>query len=191
VEQVKIGLIGPHGAGKTTLVRDFCSEYPWITPITSASRDVHAAGWPLNQDATPLSQFLVSMARINKEQRAYETNNRMFISDRTPLDSIAYTLVQMDDFWAGGKSSPMKYYLSVAEELAVRHTRQYDKVFFIEPLDHIAYDGTRPTGEEYRNKVCTYMRQLCEENGIECVSIHPASRQARLEILAKNVFGVV
>jgi predicted nucleic acid-binding Zn ribbon protein len=126
VEKVRVGFMGAHSTGKTTTVEEIMATHLLPRPVfvQSTSRDVGAAGYGINETASPLSQLLVTTGRVVKEDTIYEGNYSHVISDRTPLDSLAYTMWSAVHTW---KMDPQDIYLQYSTGLVVNHMKKYDR----------------------------------------------------------------
>lgn len=90
---MRIGVSGPHGTGKTTLVEELCGRLGDHTPVDEPyvllAEEGHEVGFP----PTP-ADFRVQLAR-SVDALALPSTKLVF--DRTPLDFLAYLAVLQVD----------------------------------------------------------------------------------------------
>ena len=96
---MSIGLTGSHRTGKTTLAKAFGEKFEMHVCLTSASHVFQTLGYSPQEDY-PIDirldiqeAILKDFARQYKE--ASDVSNRTFITDRTPIDLMAYTLADI------------------------------------------------------------------------------------------------
>ena len=90
-----IGLCGSHRVGKTTLALEFASEVEIPFVQTQASSVFERMG--LNPAADyPLDiRFEVQHEILSEAEQQYAEAGRVFVTDRTPIDMMAYTLADI------------------------------------------------------------------------------------------------
>lgn len=155
---MRIGFIGSHSTGKTSVAQLIDSRHDNVIYVPSASRKVLADGMPLNRQADEVSQILTTVARIVDEQIAVEENpDKITLSDRTPLDSLAYTKYQIDRVWGGAH----EFYWNYSEKFVKAAMLKYDLVFYF-PVGRFALtpDGVRDLDEAYRTSIDEIVVQL-------------------------------
>lgn len=153
---MKIGFTGSHGTGKTSLMNKLgtLSEFADYELVGSTSREVKRMGLPINQEATPYSQLLITNMRDLVEHWA----GLNFISDRTVLDSMAYTAYQFDHVWP--KTEEVYTVLNVSRLITANSMKKYDHVFYFPLMDGpVTSDGTRPTDPEYQARHDRYIQE--------------------------------
>lgn len=154
---MRIGFIGSHSTGKTSValrVNDLMNN---VLYVPSASRKVLAAGGKLNREATKESQILTTVARVVDEQSAYESNaGKIILSDRTPLDSLAYTKYSLDNIWGEDE-----FYWNYSDKFVRSAMLNYDLVFYF-PVGRFAItpDGVRDPDEGYRTAIDEIILEL-------------------------------
>jgi deoxyadenosine/deoxycytidine kinase len=139
----KIGICGAHGTGKTTLGKAI-SETLKLNFITNTMRSM----WQefgitdfekLPADARSLFQKHAITRQIKFEE---EQNQAGFITDRTVLDNLGYTLLNSDMFGAD-----LEVYKLLVQERLKNYTHLiYLPVVFDSPSEHLRADiSTRIT----------------------------------------------
>jgi hypothetical protein len=162
---MKIGFVGPHGSGKTSLAKHLVANSPefgkFIYVPSSARRLENKVG--INKEATPYSQLLITVTRIADEEDLSDNGRAHLLCDRTPLDSLAYTHYQNEHVWANRGDEMLK-----SSELLVRRVmRDYDLVVYFPAYWPPEDDGTRMTDPEYQKMIGLYMMMYMNRFGIK------------------------
>lgn len=142
-----IGFIGSHGTGKTTAAKEYTKMAGGL-PLLSSSREVHGAGLPINKEATRLTQLMITVARAN-QAHAYGNHQGLYVADRTPLDSYAYTHYQIDNVW-NGDADLDRLYLDQTHALVHAAMEKYDKLFFFPVYWSAKGDSARIEDDVYQ-----------------------------------------
>lgn len=147
---MRIGFTGSQGTGKTCVAKRYAEE-KGIYFVPSSARRVAAAGFKVNEQADELSQLLTTVLRITDEEKA----QRLYpatISDRTPLDSLAYTWYQISHKWVYNEPRTTLYWETTGA-IVENHMRKYDKVFYFPVLWEPKGDGIRNTDRQYQVEI--------------------------------------
>ncbi|MGV9414674.1 AAA family ATPase [Nocardia sp. NPDC003693] len=83
---MRIGVSGPHGTGKTTLVNDLCSRFGELTPVDEPYVLLEEDGYEFDYPPSR-ADYRAQLSR-SIELLATEPDGSVF--DRTPLDFLAY-----------------------------------------------------------------------------------------------------
>lgn len=148
---MKIGFTGSQGTGKTTLAKYMLKDKAFkdYSFVPSTARIAEAEGFKVNRDADPLSQLLTTVGRVTAEY-AVDKMGLNTISDRTPLDSLAYTTYQFNNVWTDFNS---KYYWQVSYDLVEKYMSEYDVIFYFPPYWEPKGDGLRDTDPQYQEDI--------------------------------------
>lgn len=172
----RIGLLGSHGTGKTSLAAAY-SAATGVPLVTSASRRVKQAGWPINQHATCESQAATTVGRLAAQLSAGDR----FVSDRTLLDSMAYNKWQLDHIWKS--SAKTTYWYETMEQVTLHAMQLYDALFYIPISFPIVADGVRATEIVYQRQIDELIQQFIVQYGL-AVHVVPAGEiPARLQFM--------
>lgn len=141
-EPSRIGILGSHGVGKTTLAKALSNELH-VTRIDEVARTVLSLGFELNDQATIQTQLLMWLGQLWEEQDLEE-----FVADRTLLDVVVYSN------YMRAKLSPKElYFLNAIEALTYQHMLSYSALIYVpiefDPED----DGVRSTDLEFQNEI--------------------------------------
>lgn len=180
---MKIGFIGTHASGKTTLVKAFEND-DRFTIVTSLSREAMSYGVALNDDATPFDQLLLSTGRIGYSP----PNDRVYLLDRTPLDTLSYTLYQHEYSW-DQKDPRLEYMMYSLNTMVAWDMRTYDKLFYFPiywPVVPTA-DGVRSTDEDYRRYIDRETKLSLESFQLEYETIPNLDTEGRVEFVLQHL----
>ena len=181
---MRVGFTGAQGTGKTTLLRAIESAGLNFSVVPSTARAALRSGYKVNRDADPLSQLVTTVSRVSTEDRIDHDAVRC-VSDRTPLDSMAYTCYQVHNVWDVDKS--MDYYMEVTRDLVVRHMYKYDHIFYFPVFWTPKEDGVRDGDVNYQQDIDKIIVGLLESYGLEYHTVPKGSTQERLSWLTKTL----
>lgn len=182
---IKIGMTGAHGTGKTSMalamLRNAAFKDSVLVPSTA--RQIKEYGYPINREATELSQILVPLLRMVDEYESEpKAEGEALISDRTLVDSLAYTMYQNDHVWESG--SLIEY---VSRRLTEMHMDSYHYVLYFPIYWEGVEDGVRDPDEAYRQAIDTNVLSILELMNIEYLVVPDVSPDERaawfLEVL--------
>lgn len=183
---MKIAFIGSNGTGKTSVAQEFSRRRPEFKVVGSAAREASLAGYEINKDATPLSQLLTTVARVNLEIAAGSN----YITERSSLDHLAYTLwhLKNDNLWCGDLAR-REYYILQSMWFARNHARNYDHVFYFPVFWKPKGDKFRSNDEIYQKEIDLIIRELLDRFSIEYAIMENESvfrRTDFIETVIKN-----
>lgn len=185
---MRIGFLGSHSTGKTSVADEIVKSRLLgdIAFVPSTARKINSFGYSINQQATPVSQFLVTVSRIVDEDIIASGNHDYTVSDRTPLDSLAYTHWQAKNVWQMEKDDP---YLTYSRELVLAHMKKYDFVFFFPVTWGLVSDGVRSDDDRYRVEVGGLMKSLADFYGVKYHTVPDVSPMGRAAYIIDMVTG--
>jgi nicotinamide riboside kinase len=168
----KIGIMGTHGTGKTTLANNLANEYSEFSTIEMITETVRECPFPVNQGMTEQSQRWILGQQVCRETIAARLNADIIICDRTVLDPIVYAV------WASAQEKiPEKRrdwcaWLSVAVPFMLRWMRSYDELYWLRPdggglpVD----DGFRDIDPVFRRSIDRCFKVMVRAHGIQYIS---------------------
>jgi predicted ATPase len=186
---MRVGFIGSHSTGKTSVAKYITELDPKWTFVPSTARKVAAAGLGVNRQADHMSQILTTLSRFVDESRAHELNPDS-MSDRTPLDSLAYTKYQIDNVWIGNDLND--FYWDYSKKFVIEAMKNYDLVFYF-PVDAFAMtsDGLREEDERYRSDIDGIIVELIRDLGIKVLSVPNGTIEERSLYVLENIDAAI
>jgi len=137
---LRVAFTGAASTGKTTLM-NFVAETFGLQPNPVGARSVaQAMGFESPYDADAAGRRAEMQRRIVTEKIAWEAAHESFVTDRTTLDNLTYTILHDVD--------------SLDEELYEKHVeavRRYTHIFYC-PQGYVPFkpDGVRRNSETYQ-----------------------------------------
>jgi predicted ATPase len=179
---MRIGFTGSHSTGKTSVAKTIADENPFWAFVPSTARKVADAGLGVNREADHLSQMITTLSRFVDESRAHEGGFGYTVSDRTPLDSLAYTRYQMDNVWTGNELND--FYWDYSKKFVIEAMKVYDHVFYF-PVGAFALtlDGLRENDESYRSDIDAIIRALLIELNIDAIIVPDGTVEERTDFV--------
>jgi hypothetical protein len=91
--EIRLGFTGASGTGKTTLAKWFAAKYNLpLNPVGSRSIAL-AMGFASPYDVDKAGQRGPFQHRLVEAKRAWEETHESFVTDRTTMDNLSYTLL--------------------------------------------------------------------------------------------------
>ena len=142
---LRIGIVGAHGVGKTTLAKALSSQLE-IPRIDELARTVHGLGFPLNQKTNMMAQFLMWLGQLYEELTLDE-----FVADRTLMDVMCYTDHRVNQSKGQSKN---RYFLNAMSNVTYEIiSNQYSVILYVPIEFKIRADGVRDTDTEYQKAI--------------------------------------
>jgi len=186
---IKIGMMGAHGTGKTSMAQAMLDgPFSSFSLVPSTARQIKAYGYPINREATELSQILVPLLRMVDEAEAFTNqHNRMYkqglISDRTLVDSLAYTMYQNLHVWESGDLIE-----NVTLRLAQMHINTYNVLLYFPIYWDNVDDGVRDPDEQYRRDIDNNIKTILELLGINYYTVPNVTPEIRADWLVQKIY---
>ncbi|AIW02595.1 thymidylate kinase [Streptomyces phage Jay2Jay] len=186
---MKIGMMGAHGTGKTSMAQAMLDgPFSTFSLVPSTARQIKAYGYPINREATELSQILVPLLRMVDEAEAFtDQHNRMYkqglISDRTLVDSLAYTMYQNANVWDNGALIE-----HVTMRLAQMHIGTYAVLLYFPIYWDNVDDGVRDPDEQYRREIDNNIKTILELLDIRYYTVPNVAPEIRAEWLVQKIY---
>jgi len=163
---IKIGILGTHSTGKTTLGHTIMSYLKenhiivgWVGEIV---RDIPAS---VNDLSAFLSQYWVINAQINKEIER-QSNNNVVVTDRTVIDNFAYAKR------SANKNSISKKNLHVLETICRNWAETYDFLFYTQRTNYpIENDNFRSVNLQFQIEIDEMIKGIINDWNIKVVKL--------------------
>jgi len=162
----KIGIIGTHGTGKTTLAFRLAAEYKIANPsksVTIVSEVARRCPLPINKKTTAEAQMWIFCHQMAAEIEA-EYKNDIVICDRTVLDNLAYFERLFKFGYLGKPTERLFYHFS---KVADSWIETYTKLYFLLPKAEITGDGIRSTSRDFQMEIDDILYKWIDQNCIE------------------------
>ena len=157
---MKIGFFGSQGTGKTELIKAMTRDpyFNGYEVIESRSRVAANSGGKINTEAGKLDQLVITVARCTADL----LTDKPCMSDRTPLDSLAYSMYQQVYVWDDEPGDEMFWRTSI--ELVSAVMPMYDRLFYF-PIywEPKADGGVRSTDPEYQKEIDFFIRKVASD----------------------------
>lgn len=183
---MRIAVIGPQSAGKTTFVQDFLKAFPhYASPATTYRNVVEDNGLEINQKTSELSQGAIRDFFI-KQTKSFDAPNAIF--DRCIIDNWIYSHAQYL------KGDISKEFMDETEALMLEHVHAFDTILFIPTGSGLTYDddGVRDVNRAYIDHINTLfidlLLRLRPELPHTIITVS-GSREVRIQIAA-NLLGL-
>jgi hypothetical protein len=164
-KSMKIGIMGTHGVGKSTMALNWASIYKQANPGDSVGilpEIARTCPFPINEGMTEDSQTWIFHAQIKAEQECaaiYDT----LVCDRTAIDCMAYAMFANLERWVG-----------LHLPLAMHWADTYDQIIWMRPRhdnDYPADDGFRSTSRSFQVLVDLYLERIVEKYSLHCSQV--------------------
>lgn len=125
---MRYGLCGAHRVGKTTLMKELSVklDLPVIETSTFAVFKQRNLDPAIHYDFS--TRMSVQQDILNHLVSCYATETK-FITDRTPLDALAYTIADINN----STSLDCQSFIQDYYEMSIAVLKQFDKLFLVQP----------------------------------------------------------
>lgn len=178
---MRIGFTGSQGTGKTSVAKALVKKWPDYHFVPSSARRAAESGYKVNRDADPLSQLVTTAARVADEDYAARINQNT-VSDRTPLDSLAYTMYQQRYIWKDMTAE--NYYMQTSAKFVSGHMHKYDAIYYFPVYWLPKVDDVRDGDRFYQEDIDDIIRGLLAEFKIHYVTMPEASVSERVDFIS-------
>lgn len=163
----KIGIMGAHGAGKTTMANRLANEFDQFTYVKILDEAARLCPFPVNQQMTLQSQKWLVARQVAGEHLAEVAD--VVICDRTVLDPVVYAR------WAAFRVPVTEpdtraawfRWLSVVEPFAIDWMDTYDELIWCRPNGSAPVDdGFRATDPDFQAEIDSLFGLLVRSSGL-------------------------
>ena len=164
----RIGISGSHRTGKTTLAKVISKKIgiPFIKTSTSAVFKQHGL-----HPAQPLdfqTRLWVQHHVIETAVSVWQAEKSAFITDRTPIDFMAYTLADIQGA-TQVNFAQLEAYLTYCFEVT---NQFYTKITVLQPAIPLVYEEDKAAlNRAYMEHLNIIIQGLCSDERVKCSSI--------------------
>ncbi|CAB4121763.1 AAA domain containing protein [uncultured Caudovirales phage] len=154
-----IGLIGAHRTGKTTLAKAYAEEMEVPYVETSSSAVFERLGYSPKVDYDFGTRMIIQNAILDDAIVKYSQHTGMFVTDRTPIDMLAYTIadIQRQNLSLEQSREFIKYFHRCFEE----SNKRFMCLTLIQPgIEIVDAPGKAPANPAYMEHLNTIMLGL-------------------------------
>lgn len=151
-----IGLVGAHRTGKTTLAKAYAEETNVPFVETSSSAVFERLGYSPKADYDFGTRMVIQNAILDDAVEKYKQHTGMFITDRTPIDMVAYTMadIQRENITEEQSKEFAKYFHRCFEET----NKRFMCLTLIQPgIKIVDAPGKAPPNQSYMEHLNTLM----------------------------------
>jgi hypothetical protein len=148
---VRIGIIGTHGVGKTTLAAQMFAHGSRTGKKVKLIHEVaRSCPLPLNDQFSIEAAVWITSKHLSLEIAAAADKDSIVICDRSCFDPMVYAINMLKD-----SVMMQRYYrMSPLYRIAECGLRMYDVIIYIKPIEHaILSDGTRSVDVQFQKDV--------------------------------------
>ena len=180
-KKLKVGVLGSHDTGKTTLGFSLCSRLKSKHLFVGfVEESVRECPFPVNDMTNFLSQYWILNKQINYEIEKHERYN-VIVTDRTTIDNFAYALRAARN----GKISSDD--LEILRIKAEHWAKTYNFLFYATiPKKRLENDGFRDTTKQFQLEIDKIIQDLIKEWKLEVTELK-GNNDNRLEIALKTL----
>ena len=91
-----IGFCGAHRTGKTTLAREYAERFDLEFIETDVSQIIKDFGWDTKGEIPIYDRIVMQREILKLTLEKYDESDKNFVTDRTPMDMAAYTLMEIN-----------------------------------------------------------------------------------------------
>lgn len=182
-----LGLCGSHRTGKTTLAREIAEQYDLEFVVTTTSEVFVANGLKPSSPMDFEQRLWIQDKIITAAEEVWSACDGAFITDRTPLDMLAYTLGDIQGIVAV-EFEPLQQYV---KRCILSSNRFFASLCVVQPgIKLVPAPGKAALNEAYIEHLNTLVLGLCVDERIT-VPFHVLPRettnlQKRCSFLVQN-----
>jgi adenylate kinase family enzyme len=176
--KLKIGLVGTHEVGKTTLGHILTG---YLKAMDYSANLVHEAArlspFGLLEETTMEAEKWIVNQQINHELVTARFSD-ILVCDRTSLDTLAYTKYVLDK----NPSEENKESYDLINKIVDSNIKSYDVFIYFPIIDKLITKRNKKHNEEFKKQVDNYLIKIMEEKNLDNIhKLKSTSIQGRLE----------
>lgn len=187
VNQIKIAIVGSHGVGKTTLIKELVEKGEFdCEEISGIPRQIIKRGFPMGKNSTVDSYVNYINDQFKAQRLATMSIKPLIISDRTTLDATAYARVNS----LLPRPAVPQYFIDMLHEVWLKEVAFFDIIAFIPVEFPMQSDGVRDEGDEYREAISFEIERILKSNNTK-YAIIKGSVEERLVLLSSQIKSMI
>ncbi|PRP93062.1 hypothetical protein ENSA5_45540 [Enhygromyxa salina] len=172
--EFKVGFIGTHGVGKTTLCYGLAARLKARDVVLDIVHEVaRRCPLPINERTSLAAQSWILHTQISDELVA-AARHPVVLCDRSVLDNYVYLLL------SGGRQPGLDAMVSWWLET-------YDRLIYVPIVDEPRPDGMRSTDVSFQRAVDSRLLKELEARGVEVLRLQPRARDRWLDLAEDEV----
>jgi hypothetical protein len=183
-----IGLCGSHRTGKTTMARDIAGRSGWIFLQTTTSQVFAQNGLDPSAPMDFSTRLWIQLKVIEAAEAVWHSASTAFVSDRTPIDMMAYTLADIQ----GGTTvdfTALERYLDYCYQAT---NRFFSGLAVIQPAIPLVHEeGKAALNRAYMEHLNVLIKGLCCDERLRCpvrfIDRDTVGRDARVTEILKMI----
>jgi len=174
VNELKLGFIGTHGVGKTTLCYGLAARLKAQDVVLDIVHEVaRRCPLPINEDTSLAAQSWILHTQIADELVA-AARHRVVLCDRSVLDNYVYLLL------SGGPQPSL-------EALVSGWLGTYDKLIYVPIVEEPKHDGLRSTDLAFQRAVNDRLVRELGHRDLPVLMLAPEDRQRWLDVVEVEI----
>ena len=161
------GLCGSHRTGKSTLAKAFAEQTGVKYVATGASATFERLGFDPKKDYDFGTRLMIQREILKDVDALYERSGVRFITDRTPIDLLGYTLADVTrENVSGALAAELLRYMTDCFASINRH---FTTLVLVQPgIELIEAEGKAPANPAYVEHLNALMLGLLAGGKLEC-----------------------
>jgi hypothetical protein len=164
-----IGLCGSHRTGKTTLAKEVALTLELDFVQTSTSEVFAENGLNPSEPMDFNTRIWIQNKVVSAAEQVWKSTKGTFITDRTPIDMMAYTLADID----GASSVDFDALEKYLEHCFHVTDTIFNQLFVLQPAIPLVYEeGKAALNRAYMEHLNILMQGLCSDERLHCPVYH-------------------
>ena len=173
---LKLGFIGTHGVGKTTLCYGLAARLKARDVVLDIVHEVaRRCPLPINERTSLAAQSWILHTQVGDELVA-SARHPVVLCDRSVLDNYVYLLL------SAGKQHGL-------EALVSWWLSTYDLLVYVPIVDGPRPDGMRSTDPAFQRAVDERLLRELDQRGVPALRLDSAARESWLDVVETEVFA--
>lgn len=174
MNELKIGFIGTHGVGKTTLCYGLASRLKARDVVLDIVHEVaRRCPLPINERTSVAAQSWILHTQISDELVA-AARHPVVICDRSVLDNYVYLLL------SGGRQAGL-------DSMVAWWLGTYDRLIYVPIVEAPHADGMRSTDLAFQQAVDERLLRELDERYVGALRLQPDAREQWLDIVEEEI----